>query len=207
MPFIQTTPVHQAKGAVRAMYQKQQAKFGYVPNYAKVFSHRPELMSLWAELLAGIRREVDPRRFELVTLAAAHASQNSYCSLAHGQALTRFFTSQQIQAMVSEANPDTLSEAETAMMTFAGKVARDASSVTFGEVAILKEQGFSDADIFDIVAVVAARAFFTKLLDGLGTEADPVYLEMDEGLRKSLAVGRPIAFDEPERVDVPLTRN
>lgn len=205
MPFIATTPPSEARGDVRAMYQRQQATYGYVPNYARVFSHRPELMAHWASLLAGIRRNVnrsDARRFELVTWAAAHALRNSYCTLAHGAALTELFSADQLRGIASEGDFGPLSEAEVAVMSFARKVARDASRVTAGDAALLKKHGLADDEIFDVVATVAARALFTKLLDGLGVEPDAAYLELDEELRKSLTVGRPIGFAEPERVAV-----
>jgi uncharacterized peroxidase-related enzyme len=194
MPFIRTTPTVDATGEVRDMYERQRASVGFVPNYAKVFSHRPELMTRWAGLLSGIRRHVEPRRFELVTLAAAHALRSSYCSLAHGKALTAFFSEEEVQAIAVDADLAPLSPAETAMMKLARKVATDASAVTAGDVAELQKHGFADEEIFDIVATAAARSFFTKLLDGLGAEADVDYLDMDESLRRSLTVGRPIAF-------------
>lgn len=200
MTFIQTTPPRDAQGEVRTMYTCQQDKFGYVPNYAKVFSHRPDVMGHWANLLRGIRDHVDRRRFELVTLAAAHALRNSYCSLAHGKALTEFFSEAEVQALVSDADPAPLSEAEAAMMQFARKVAADASRVTAGDVAVLKQHGLTDPEIFDIAATAAARAFFANLCDSLGAEADVTYMAMDDALRQSLTVGRPIAFNEPERV-------
>jgi hypothetical protein len=53
MAFIRTIPPGESKDAVREMYQRQQAAFGYVPNYAKVFCHRPEVMERWATLLAA----------------------------------------------------------------------------------------------------------------------------------------------------------
>src|SRR5437762_1770711 len=45
MAFIDGIPVAQASGDVRGMYEKTQAAAGYVPNYAKVFSHRPQVMA------------------------------------------------------------------------------------------------------------------------------------------------------------------
>ena len=200
MPFIETESPAEAQGPVRDMYERQQAAFGYVPNYAKVFSHRPELMGRWASLLAGIRHSIEPRRFELVTLAAARALRSSYCSLAHGKALADFFTYAELQAIVGDDMRGPLTEGETAMMAFAAKVATDASRVTAGDVAQLKVHGFADEEIFDIVAAAAARSFFTKVLDGLGAEPDAVYQEMDEPLRKALTVGRPIGFRPPEQV-------
>lgn len=200
MAFIETTPPAEAAGDVRKMYERQQAEYGYVPNYAKVFCHRPEIMKLWADLLSGIRRPLDKRRFELVTAAAAHALRSTYCSLAHGRALTEFFPAEEIQAMMSEAKAGPLSAAEAAMVNLAQKVALDASSVTAADIDALKECGITEPEIFDIVAAAAGRAFFSKLVEGLGAGADAEFLDMEEPLRDSLTVGRPIDPRGPERL-------
>ena len=190
MSFIQTIPPEQATGEVLAMYQRQQAHFGYLPNYARAFSHRPEVMASWAALLATIRRHVEPRRFELVTLAAAQALGNTYCSLAHGKVLAELLGMEDTKAIVAGGEGSTLTAAERAMMALARKVARDARSVCQDDVDRLLAQGFTDEEVFDIVAVAAARAFFTKVLDGLGTEADATYREMAPDLREALTMGR-----------------
>lgn len=200
MAFIETTPPVEADGEVREMYERQEAHYGYVPNYAKVFCHRPEILNLWAALLSGIRRPLDKRRFELVTVAAAHALRSTYCSLAHGKALTEFFSANQIQAIISDAATGPLSAVELAMTNLARKVARDASSVVAADVNALKEHGLTDGEIFDIVAAAAGRAFFSKLVEGLGADADAVYFDIEESLRESLTVGRPIDPTEPERL-------
>jgi hypothetical protein len=43
-----------------------------------------------------------------------------------------------------------------------------------------------------VVLAVAARSFFTKVLDATGTLADAAYNDMEPGLREALTVGRPI---------------
>ena len=203
MAFIKTTPADQATGAVRDMYERQQKSWGYVPNYAKVFCHRPEILDLWANMLDGIRSHVDPRRFELVTLAAAHALRSSYCSLAHAEALSKHFSVEDIRVMLEDSadTVDSLSEGEVAMMAYARKVATNPSKITAGEVETLKSCGFSDAEIFDIAAVATALAFFSGLVEGLGAEADVSFMEMDEELRGVLTVGRPVGFRKLERLE------
>ena len=44
MAFIETIAVEQATDEVRSMYECAQADLGYVPNYARLFSHRPRVM-------------------------------------------------------------------------------------------------------------------------------------------------------------------
>jgi alkylhydroperoxidase/carboxymuconolactone decarboxylase family protein YurZ len=62
--------------------RKQQAALreqaGYVPNYAKVFAHRPDVLAAWGQLIAAIRGHMDQRRYELITIAAARALRSSY---------------------------------------------------------------------------------------------------------------------------------
>lgn len=198
MSYIATIPPAEAVGDVHAMYARQQASWGYVPNYAKVFCHRPEVLARWGQLLAEIRRPMDARRFELITFAAAHALGNTPCSLAHGKALTQFFGDDAVRAMAEHGDAPTLSDAERAMMAFSRKVAVDASRVTQADADGLRASGFSDAEIFDIAATAAGRAFFTKLLDALGVRADAPFGAMDPALRAVLTVGAPIDPARPE---------
>lgn len=197
MSYIDTVDPDAASDEVLAMYRRQQGKFGYLPNYARVFCHRPQIMSLWAELQAGIRRHMSPRRFELVTLAAALALRNSYCALAHATELTRHFSIEQLRAIVSDpaAAPGDLpvSAAELAMMRYAARVAADPLSVGPEDVAQLSAHGLTDAEIFDVAATVAGRAFLTRLMDGLGVQPDAGYADMDPELRSLLMVGRELS--------------
>lgn len=192
MSFIETILPEQASGDVAELYRRQQGAWGYVPNYARVFCHRPEVMARWGQLLAEVRRPMDTRRFELVTFAVAHELSNSACTLAHGQKLRLFFVDDDIVAMAAGQVPASLSETDVAAMDFARQMARDASAVRIEMVDRLIALGLTDAEVFDIAAVAAARAFFTQLLDGLGVQPDSAFLSLDMPLRDALTVGRPI---------------
>jgi uncharacterized peroxidase-related enzyme len=205
MAFIKTIAPAEATGDVQAMYARQQSAWGFVPNYAKVFCYRPEVMARWGRLLAEIKRPMDLRRFELVTFAAAHVLRHTGCALAHGKALTAFLDEDDVRALALGEGGEKLTDAEIAMMDFARKVAADASKITAGDVDVLRSHGFSEEEIFDIAATAAGRAFFTKILDSLGVEADASFLGMSQELRKTLTIGRPIDFREPEVMAIDQT--
>ena len=69
--FIQTIPEAEAEGKLREVYDGDQKTFGYVPNHAKVFSLRPDVLEAWRAFQGSIRKNLRLRRYELVTLAAA----------------------------------------------------------------------------------------------------------------------------------------
>jgi uncharacterized peroxidase-related enzyme len=193
MSFIDTIRPNDSEGVVRAMYKRQQESWGYVPNYALAFSHRPEVLARWAKLLSAIRRPMDDRRFELVTLAAAHTYRHTACSLAHGKQLAEFIGEDEVCRIARGEPGDSLTDAENEMVSYARKVAEDASQVTQDDVDRLKAHGLTDAEIFDIAAAVAGRAFFTKLLDALGNEPDIEFNRLSAAMRETLTVGRPIS--------------
>jgi alkylhydroperoxidase family enzyme len=156
-------------------------------------------MRLWAQLQSGIKRHMDKRRFELVTFVAAHALRSTLCSLAHGKALTEFFSMEDVLEIARGEAPKSLSAAEAAMVAFGREVARDASAITAVDVERLKRHGFTDAEVFDIAATAAARAFWTKLIESLGVEADVPFRAMKSEFREELTVGRPVDFSDPRQ--------
>ncbi|MEX1093550.1 MAG: hypothetical protein WEB67_06355 [Acidimicrobiia bacterium] len=63
-----------------------------MPNYTKLFGHRPGLYAAWKQMAGEIQRNLGVRNYELATLAAARAMRSSYCSLAHGKVLAEEFS-------------------------------------------------------------------------------------------------------------------
>lgn len=202
MAFIETVPATEARGEVRELYRRQQGRLGYLPNYAKLYCYRPAVMEAWAGLAKELRRHLDDRAYCLITLAAARAMGNSYCSLAHGRKLMKQgISAEDLEAILREEAAAPLSDAERAMVHVAAKVARDATSVEQGDIDELRRLGYSDAQVFDIVAAAAARCFFSRIPDALGAQPDPHLGEIDPALLELLCVGRPISEEPTERVE------
>jgi uncharacterized peroxidase-related enzyme len=202
MSFIETISPEDATGEVRAMYERQQRSWGYVPNYAKLFSHRPEVLAAWAELIAVIRRPVDPRTFELVTLASALALGSSSCSLAHGKKLLeRFLSPAEVAAIAAGHETDTtLGAAEVAMIRFARKLIRRSSAVTEADIDAMRSSGVDDAQIFDVACIAAGRAFFANLVEALGSLPDPALVDMIPELASVLTLGRAVDQQPSQRI-------
>jgi len=194
MSFIETIPEQHADNEVRAMYERQSSFYGYLPNYARVFSHRPEIMKLWADLQNGVRKHMDRRRFEIITFVAAHTLRSTLCSLAHGKALAKYLSQEDVLKLARGEFPASLSVAEVAIVMFTRKMSRNASEVTAADIARLRDHGLADAEIFDVAAVAAARSFWTKVLESLGVEPDAAFHDLDTEFKHTLAVGRPLSF-------------
>jgi uncharacterized peroxidase-related enzyme len=161
-------------------------------NYERAFEARPDVYAAWRELLGAIKANIDPRRYELATLAAARQLRSSYCSLAHGKVLIEEFGEPVLQ-IATERDSAGLAEVDLAVMDLAERVAADATAIDDAALQRLRDLGLSDEEIMDVVLTAAVRSFWTKTLDAIGVRPDASYRELEPELREVLVVGRPIA--------------
>ena len=197
MPYIPTISPEEAADPVKELYDRELAGQGYVSNYTRAFSRRPEVLAGWQALKNAITSGMDPRLYELATVAAATAIRSSYCSLVHGQILATSYyqpdTVASIAANETAGALGALDAADAAVVRCARKVAMEADKVTQEDIDELRDLGFSDDDIYNVILAAAARCFFSKVLDATGTLPDAALREMPEQLRSALTVGREIA--------------
>jgi uncharacterized peroxidase-related enzyme len=194
MSYIDTVPEEQADGPVAAMYETDRQTFGHLPNFTRGLSARPDVYAAWRALNGAIKSNMDLRRYELATIAAARRLKSSYCALAHGSVLlAKFLDAETLTTVVADHHAAGLDAVDVAVMDLADKVAADATAVTQADVDRLRSLGLSDADIADVVLAAAARSFFSKTLDALGLEPDAEFARLDPAVREALTVGRPIA--------------
>ena len=161
-------------------------------NYERAFEVRPDVYAAWRGLLGAIQANMDLRRYELATLAAAQRLRSSYCCLAHGKVLIEQFGEPVLQ-IATDRSTAGLDDVDLAVMELAERVVDDATAIDESDRQRLRDLGLSDEEIMDVILTAAARCFFSKTLDGLGLLPDASYRELEPELREVLVVGRPIA--------------
>lgn len=192
--FIDATAESAAEGALAEWYRSQRDSWGFLPDFAGCFSSRPDVAKAWAGLNLTIRGGMDRRRYELATIAAARALRSTYCTVAHASFLRDACGDEAtVEALALAPDGSTLSEPDAAVYAFATKVAQDASTVEQADVDAVLAAGLSDADVADIVFAVGARAFFTKVLDGLGARLDRATADtFAPDVLQAMVVGNPV---------------
>ncbi|HEY2327468.1 MAG TPA: hypothetical protein VGH52_08300 [Gaiellaceae bacterium] len=159
-------------------------------NFERAFESRPDVYAAWRALNGAIKANMDLRRYELATFAAAQRLRSSYCSLAHGKVLADDFGEDLFALTGNRAD---LSDVDRAVMALAERVVDDAGAITDSDRQKLRDLELSDDEIMDVVLAATARCFFSTTLDALDVRPDASYRELPEDLRRVLVVGRPIA--------------
>jgi uncharacterized peroxidase-related enzyme len=164
-------------------------------NHERAFEARPDVAEAWRGLNGAIKANMDLRRYELATVAAARRLRSSYCVLAHGSVLmdNELVSPDELRAIVADHRDAGLDEVDVAVMDLAEKVVDDAGAITDADRDRLRALGLSDEEIFDVILAATARCFYSKTLDALDVRADAKYSDLDPALRETLVVGKAIA--------------
>jgi alkylhydroperoxidase family enzyme len=160
-------------------------------NFERAFEERPGVYAAWRGLVTAILENMELRRYELATFAAAQRLRSTYCSIMHGNVL-RNQVGEDIVAIVNDRD-SALNEVDLAVMDLAERVVDDATSITEDDLQRLRDLGLTDPEIMDVVLAAAARCFFSKTLDALCVQADAQFQELAAELKDAFVVGRPIA--------------
>ena len=163
MTFIETVSESQATGAVADMYQRDREAYGELPNFTRAFSPRPGVYAAWRQLNEAIKANMEPRRYELATLAAARRIGSSYCTLAHGSILIdKFLEPDKLRAVVDDYRTADLDPADLAgqrpsldtRAVTAAKAAGDAGAIEQAAQALRRNEVLRFNNLLD--AAVAA---------------------------------------------------
>jgi len=144
-----------------------QEKTGFVPNVFLTLAHRPdELRAFFAYHDALIEREsgLSKADKEMIIVVTSAANDCHYCVVAHG-AILRIRAKNPLiadQVAINYRKAD-LSDREQSMLAFALKVATESGAVSDEDIDMLRAQGFTMEDVWDIGAIAAFFALSNRM--------------------------------------------
>ncbi len=171
--FIDTSPGPESAAAYAAYLAGQRERWGFVPDYAACFASKPEVAQAWSVLAAAAQAGLPRRRFEIATIAAAHARRSTYCTVAHSHFLREACDDEAtVRSIAADPSGSALAAEDAVVYRFAATVARDPAAIEQADIDELRAHGLTDAEIADLAYVVGVRLFFSAVLDALGARLD-----------------------------------
>lgn len=168
-----------APEASRPTLDAVQRQLGVVPNLFRVIANSPTTLTGFAAFQGALSKALDARTRERIALAVAQVNGCDYCLSAHtylGLNLARL-SHDEIALNRKGASGDSKAHAA---VSFASKVARERGHVSDADINAVRAAGFSDAQIVEIVGLVAENTFTNFLNEVARTEIDfPVVLAAD----------------------------
>ena len=161
-----------APAASQPLLQAVQQQIGSVPNLFRLVSHSPAALEGYLGMSGALGKgELPAPTRERIALAVAEINGCEYCLSAHtylGKHVARLDDAE-IAANRSGASNDLHADAA---VRFAGKVAQQRGKVSAADVAAVKAAGYSDAQVVEIVQLVALNTWTNYINEVAGTEID-----------------------------------
>lgn len=147
-----------APAASQPLLAQIQQAFGATPNMFKAVANSPAaLQSMWGAFGALGKGTLDAKLGEQIAVAIANRNRCEYCLAAHTVLGQKAGAS---AAEMSAAQTGQSGDAKTATaLAFALKVVERRAQITDADVARLREAGFGDEQIVEIIAHVALNLF------------------------------------------------
>jgi uncharacterized peroxidase-related enzyme len=171
MPRITALNPSDAPAQAQPMLAAVKAKLGMVPNLFKTFAHSPAVLQFYlsgSEALAATSISAALR--EQIALVTAGENECNYCASAH----TLMGKGAGVAPAELAANlRGTSGNAKTqAALNFAKVIVAERGRVADADLAEVRAAGYSEAEITEIVATVAANIFTNYFNHIADTEVD-----------------------------------
>jgi uncharacterized peroxidase-related enzyme len=158
-----------------------QEKAGFVPNVFLTLAHRPDewrAFVAYHDALMLKEGGLSKAEREMIVVATSGANHCQYCVVAHGAILRIYARNPLIadQIAINHRKAD-LSPRQRAMLDFAMKVALESHLITDADYTALKNEGFTEEDVWDIGAITSLFALSNRMANLIGMRPnDEFYL-------------------------------
>ena len=161
----------EATGKTKELFDGVKAKIGKVPNIFKLLAHSPTglqgVLQFYGALSGG---SLDAATRERIALAIANVNGCDYCNAAHtAVAKSLKLSDEEIEVNRRGHSSDTQANVAVA---FARKVAVTRADVSEGDVQALREAGYSEGQIVEIVLNVAYNVLTNYVNEAFKTDID-----------------------------------
>jgi uncharacterized peroxidase-related enzyme len=140
---------------------------GFTPNMMASFAQSPIAFNAWATLLGSLSRALDVKTRDGIGLAVSEVNGCNYCLTVHS------FTAEHMAKLSAEeiilARKGHASDPKRdAALQFARKVIETRGQVSDTDLKAVRDAGYTDANVMEIVALVAMYSltnFFNNVFD------------------------------------------
>jgi uncharacterized peroxidase-related enzyme len=171
MPRFKTIDPATATGRTKELLDAVKQKFGMVPNITRLMANSPQVLEGYlgfSGALGGGR--LDPQLRERIAIAVASANGCNYCLSAHTAVGQMIGLSQ--EELTAAQRGQSSSAKESAVLAFVTKIVRERGWVKDEDLTSLRQGGFDDGEIVEIIAATVLNIFTNYFNHVAETEID-----------------------------------
>ncbi|MEZ2144833.1 carboxymuconolactone decarboxylase family protein [Bradyrhizobium sp. DN5] len=127
---------------------------GFTPNMMATFAQSPIAFNAWATLLGALSKALDVKTRDSIGLAVSEVNGCNYCLAGHS------FTAEHMAKLLADEialarKEHAIDPRRDAAVQFARKVIETRGPVSDADLKAVRDAGYTDANVIEIVALVA----------------------------------------------------
>ena len=159
-----------AEGKTRELLDAVKAKVGFAPNLMKTLAHSPNALEAYLGFSGTLGKTLNAKLREEISLVTAEENGCGYCASAH-TAIGKGAGLSDDDTLAARGGNSSDTKHDVALK-FAQVVIAKRGSVVDGDLDSVRNAGFSEAEIVEIVANVALNIFTNYFNNVAATEID-----------------------------------
>jgi len=162
-----------------AYFELCQEKLGLVPNVLWAYAFDDEKLktftALYNDLMLG-ESGLSKLEREMIAVVVSSINRCHYCLVAHGAAVRELSGDPALgDALVANYRAADLDARTRAMLDFAARITVESHGIEEADRAALRDAGFDDRDIWDIIATAAFFAMTNRVASASAMRPNPEY--------------------------------
>jgi uncharacterized peroxidase-related enzyme len=140
---------------------------GFTPNMMATFAQSPIAFNAWATLLGSLSKALDVKTRDSIGLAVSEVNGCNYCLTVHSYTAEHMAKLPADEIRLARKGRASKPKRDAAVL-FARRVIETRGQVSEAELKAVREAGFTDANVMEIVALVAMYSltnFFNNVFD------------------------------------------
>ena len=184
MARVQVVNPQTATGAAKELLDAVQSQLGITPNFIRVLANSPKSLEGFLGLYGALGSiSIDKATQERIALAIAEGNGCQYCVSAHtaigrGAGLSNDEMALNRQGKSSDGKA-------SAIVAFAKALNENMGEITSGEFDAARSAGLSDAEIVEVITVVALNVYTNILGKATRVEIDFPKVELLDPLKRA----------------------
>lgn len=170
MSRINAIEIETAEGKAKELLKAVKAKLGFAPNLMKTLANSPAALEGYLSLNTILGSTLNAKLREEIALVTAQSNGCAYCASAH-TALGKLAGLSEEETRAAQKG-EVSDPKHTAALNFAKTVINERGKVSDQSLREIREAGFSDGEITEIVGHVALNVFTNYFNEVAKTEID-----------------------------------
>ena len=158
---------HESKAALEEWAQK----FGFTPNMISSMAQSPIALNAWAAFLGSLNKALDVKTRDSIGLAVSEVNRCNYCLTVHSYTAEHVAKLSEDEIILARHGFAGESKRDVAVQ-LAHKIIETRGKVSDEDLNKVREAGYFDANIMEIVALVAQYSMANFFNNAFDTDRD-----------------------------------